>query len=154
MAKKSVIFLINGLGIEKAGSYSISIDQCMPKLAHVKETSYFTTAVISSLEYRSAYQRFFLRDTYKAEINYIKEHIINQQLPGNPTYQSLQASVNNENKLHIFVEPTNNQVVELINTVVNSLTLPEKKEVYLHLLLSQPTVNEYKNLISIVNYIK
>ena len=154
MAKKSVIFLINGLGIEKAGSYSISIDQCMPKLAHVKETSYFTTAVISSLEYRSAYQRFFLGDTYKAEINYIKEHIINQQLPGNPTYQSLQASVNNENKLHIFVEPTNNQVVELINTVVNSLTLPEKKEVYLHLLLSQPTVNEYKNLISIVNYIK
>jgi len=40
--KKSVIFLINGLGIEKAGSYSISIDQCMPNLAKVKETSFFT----------------------------------------------------------------------------------------------------------------
>lgn len=154
MTKKSVLFLINGLGIEKAGSYSIAIDQCMPRLSKVKETSFFTTAITSSLEYRGAYQRFFLGDTYKMEIDYIKENIINQQVQGNPTYQSLQASVSNEGKLHIFVEPTNNQVVELINTLVSTLTLPDKKEVYLHLLLSQPTVNEYKNLISIVNYIK
>ena len=154
MSKKSVLFLINGLGIERPGSYSIAIDQCMPRLAHVRETAYFTTAITSSLEYRSAYQRFFLGDTYRSEIEYIKNNIINQQVQGNPIYQSLQESVNNEGKLHIFVEPTNNQVVELINTLVSTLTLPEKKEVYLHLLLSQPTVNEYKNLISIVNYIK
>ncbi len=154
MAKKSVLFLINGLGIEKAGSYSISIDQCMPNLSKIKETSYFTTAITNSLEYRSAYQQFFLGDTYKTEINYIKEKVINEQLKGNPTYQSLQESVAGEGKLHIFVEPTNNQVVELINTLVSTLTLPEKKEVYLHLLLSQLTVNEYNKLINIVNYIK
>ena len=154
MAKKSVLFLINGLGIEKAGSYSISIDQCMPNLSKIKETSYFTTAITNSLEYRSAYQQFFLGDTYKTEINYIKEKVINEQLKSNPTYQSLQESVAGEGKLHIFVEPTNNQVVELINTLVSTLTLPEKKEVYLHLLLSQLTVNEYNKLINIVNYIK
>ena len=56
--KKSVLFLINGLGIEKAGSYSIAIDQCMPKLSRVKETSFFTTAIIDSLEYRSAYEQY------------------------------------------------------------------------------------------------
>ena len=154
MAKKSVLFLINGLGIERPGSYSIAIDQCMPNLAKVKETSYFQTAITNSLEYRGAYQQFFLGDTYRMEIEYIKENVINQQVKGNPIYQSLQQSVDNEGKLHIFVEPTNNQVVELINTLVSTLTLPEKKEVYLHLLLSQLTVNEYKKLISIVNYIK
>ena len=154
MVLKSVLFLINGLGVEKAGSYSISIDQCMPNLSKIKETSYFTTAITNSLEYRSAYQQFFLGDTYKTEINYIKEKVINEQLKSNPTYQSLQESVAGEGKLHIFVEPTNNQVVELINTLVSTLTLPEKKEVYLHLLLSQLTVNEYNKLINIVNYIK
>ena len=154
MAKKSVLFLINGLGIERPGSYSIAIDQCMPNLAKVKETSYFQTAITNSLEYRGAYQQFFLGDTYRMEIEYIKENVINQQVKGNPIYQSLQQSVDNEGKLHIFVDLTNNQVVELINTLVSTLTLPEKKEVYLHLLLSQLTVNEYKKLISIVNYIK
>ena len=155
MAKKSVVFLLNGLGIERPGSYSIAIDEAMPNLAKVKETSYFQTAITNSLEYRGAYQQFFLGDTYRMEIEYIKENVINQQLKGNPIYQSLQASVaNEEGKLHIFVEPTNNQVVELINTLVSTLTLPEKKEVYLHLLLSQLTVAEYKQLTSIVNYIK
>lgn len=154
MVKKSVMFLINGLGIEKAGSYSISIDECMPRLSQVKETSYFTTAVIDSLEYRSAYQRFFLGDTYGLEIEFIRNNIINQQVTNNPVYQSLQQSVSGEGKFHIFVEPTNNQVVELINTMVSMLTLPKDKQVYLHLLLPQLTVNEYKQLIGIVNYIK
>ena len=154
MAKKSVIFLINGLGIERPGSYSIAIDQCMPNLAHVKETSYFTTAYTKSLEYRGAYQRFFLGDTYSLELSYINTNVINQQLPGNPTYQSFQQSVSGEGKLHIFVEPNDKQVVDIINNLVNSLTLPEKKEIYLHLLLSQLTVSDYKDLISTVNYIK
>ena len=69
--KKSIIFLINGLGIEKPGSYSISIDQCMPNLSKLKETSFFTTAVTDSLEYKSAYQQFFLGDTYIDEINFL-----------------------------------------------------------------------------------
>lgn len=154
MAKKSVIFLINGLGIERPGSYSIAIDQCMPNLAHVKETSYFTTAYTKSLEYRGAYQRFFLGDTYSLELDYINTNVINQQLPGNPTYQSFQQSVSGEGKLHIFVEPNDKQVVDIINNLINSLTLPEKKEIYLHLLLSQLTVSDYKDLISTVNYIK
>ena len=43
----------------------------MPNLARTKETSYFTTAITNSLEYRSAYQQFFVGDTYKTELDYI-----------------------------------------------------------------------------------
>ncbi len=153
--KKSVLFLINGLGIEKAGSYSISIDQCMPQLAKIKETSFFTTAVISSLEYRSAYESFFLGDTYKREIDYIHENILGDSVKDNPTFKSLKSHMNNpEARLHVFVEPTNNKVVEEVNSLIKSLELGEKREVYLHLLLTQQTVNEYQKLVDIVNYIK
>ncbi len=153
--KKSVIFLLNGLGIEKAGSYSISLDQCMPNLARTKETSFFTTAVINSLEYRSAYKQFFLGDTYKLELKFIKDNIINSNVVNNTTYQNLVNSLsNNSSKLHIFVEPTNDRIVEEINDLVNTLNLGAGREVYLHLILPQQTVNEYKKLISIVNYIK
>ena len=153
--KKSIIFLINGLGIEKPGSYSIAIDQSMPKLSRTKETSFYTTAITNSLEYKSAYQQFFLGDTYKNELNYIKEKIINDNIGNNPTYQSFVKSVSVPNsKLHVFVEPTNEKVVEQINNLINTLSLDSNKEVYLHLILSQLTVNEYRQLISIVNYIK
>lgn len=153
--KKSVIFLINGLGIEKPGSYSISIDQCMPNLARTKETSFFTTAVINSLEYRSAYQQFFLGDTYKLELKYIKEKIINENLANNPTYQMFVNSMKTPNaKLHVFIEPNNDKIVEEINNLVNTLNLEKDREVYLHLIMSQQTINEYNKLISIINYIK
>ena len=115
--KKCVLFLINGLGIEKPGSYSISIDQSMPKLAKIKETAYFTNAITASLEYRSAYQRFYLGDTYGFELDYIKNNVLNASLPMNPTYQSFVSAVNRPNsKIHIFVEPTNDKVVEQVNT--------------------------------------
>lgn len=153
--KKSVIFLINGLGIEKPGSYSISIDQCMPNLARTKETSFFTTAVINSLEYRSAYQHFFLGDTYKLELKYIKEKILNDSLNNNLVFQSFSNSMKTPRaKLHVFMEPTTDKVVEEINDLVNKLNLEKEREVYLHLIMSQQTINEYNKLISIINYIK
>ena len=155
MNNKSVIFLINGLGVEKAGSYSIALDQCMPNLARTRETSFFTTAVIDSLEYRSAYQSFFLGNTSKAELNYIKEHIINEDLKNNPTYQKFTQSLATPNsKLHIFLEPKSEKIVEQINQLVNTLTLEANKQIYLHLLLTQQTTNEYQKLIDIINYIK
>ena len=154
--KKSVLFLINGLGIEKAGSYSIAIDQCMPKLSRVKETSFFTTAVIDSLEYRSAYEQFFLGNTYKKELKFIREKILGESLASNPVYQSFYQDVISSptSKLHVFLEPSNERIVEEVNDLVKILTLDEKKQVYLHLLVSQQTINEYQKLIEIVNYIK
>ena len=152
--KKSVLFLINGLGIEKPGSYSISIDQIMPNFSRTKETSFFTTSITKSLEYRSAYQQFFLGDTYKMEVDYLKNNVINEQIKNNQTYQSFEQNIKNEGKLHIFVEPTSEKVVDVINTLVEMLPLIENQAVYLHLLLSHLTVNDYKQLISIVNYIK
>ena len=153
--KKSFIFLLNGLGIEKAGSYSISLDQCMPNLAKTKETSFYTSAIINSLEYRSAYRQFFLGDTYKLELKYIKDNIINENISKNSVYQSMKNNLlNNNSKFHIFFEPTNDKIVESINHLVNTLNLDSQKKVYLHLILPQQTVNEYKKLITIVNYIK
>ena len=153
--KKSIIFLINGLGIEKPGSYSISLDQDMPNLCRTKETSFFTTAITNSLEYRSAYQQFFMGDTYKMELDYIKENILNNNLVNNQVYQSFASNVSKqEAKLHIFLEPTTEMVVEQINDLVSNLNLPKNKKVYIHLLLPQLTVNDYTKLTEIINYIK
>ena len=153
--KKSIMFLLNGLGIEKPGSYSISIDQCMPNLAKTKETSFFTTAVIDSVEYRSAYERFFLGDTYKNEVEYIDTNILNEGLLTNPTYLQMKNSLAIENtKLHVFLEPTNDKIVDQINKLVTTLGLGSDRKVFLHLLLTQQSITEYKKLITIVNYIK
>ena len=153
--KKSVVFLINGLGIEKAGSYSIAIDQCMPNLSRTKETSYFTTAIISSLEYKSAYEKFFLGETYRKDIEYIQENIINTNVTTNPTYQQFVQSIQGDNKkIHIFLEPSNDKIIEQVNNLVNTLPLGKDQPVFLHLLLTQQSVNEYNHLISTINYIK
>ena len=153
--KKSVVFLINGLGIETSGSYSIAIDQCMPKLSRVKETSFFTTAVIDSLEYRSAYEQFFLGDTYKKELKFIKDQILGETLSTNPTYQDIVEGLSVPTaKLHVFLEPVTERIVEEVNDFVKTLPLDSKREVYLHLLVTQQTVQEYPKLIQIVNYIK
>ena len=153
--KKSIVFLINGLGIEKPNSYSISLEQSMPHFARTMETCYSTSAIINSLEYRSAYQSFYLGDTYRLELDYIKENILNSSIQNNPVYQQFQKDILVQNsKLHIFVEPTNGKIVELINDFVSFLSLYSDKAIYLHLILPQQTTNEYQKLIDIVNYIK
>lgn len=153
--KKSIIFLINGLGIERPGSYSISIDQTMPNLSKVKETSYYTTAITSSLEYKTAYQRFFLGDTYKYELEYIKNNIINENIKNNPIYNDFSQNINiPDSKLHIFLEPTTERIVDEVNEFIKFFSVDGKKKIYLHLLISQQTINEYDQLISIINHIK
>ena len=153
--KKSILFLINGLGIEKPGSYSISIDQCMPNLSRLKETSYFTTAFTNSLEYKSAYQQFFLGDTYADEIKYLKDNVLNDNIVNNQTYQNLCNTIKNTTgKVHVFIDPTSEKVVDLINELCTRLEIPESRPIYLHLLLSHQSVAEYKKIINMVNYIK
>lgn len=153
--KKSIIFLINGLGIEKPKSYSISIDQTMPNLRKVKETSFFTTAIINSLEYKSAYQSFLLGDTYKKELKYIDSNVIGDKLIENQVFQSLQSKVNNDQtKLHIFIDPTDNAIVESLNKLLSILKAPKDKKIYLHIILSGETTSDYDSIISVVNYIK
>jgi len=116
--KKSIIFLINGLGIEKPGSYSISLDQDMPNLARTN-------------------------------------NILNANISNNQVYQEFTKNVSTpDSKLHVFLEPTTNRIVEAINDLINNLQLDKNKKVYLHLLLPQLTINDYKKLIDIVNYIK
>ena len=151
---KCILFLINGLGIEKRGSYSISIDQCMPRLSRIKETSFFTTAVTSSLEYREAYQRFFLGDTNNIEFDYIKNNIVNDSIVNNPSYQSISNLLkSNDGKFHIFIEPTSEGIIEEVNEFLSKFDLSNKK-VYLHLLLTQQTTSDYNNIIKMTNYIK
>lgn len=152
--KKSVLFLINGLGIERQGSYSLSIDQCMPNLARTKETSFFTTAVIDSVEYKTAYEHFFLGETYKKEVKYINNGIVNDNIINNPTFISMKNALSNGNKLHVFIEPTNDLIADSLNELIKKLELKPEQKVFLHLLLTQQTVTEYKKLIDIINYIK
>ena len=151
---KSVIFLINGLGIEKPNSYSISINQCMPKLSYIRETSFYNTAVINSLDSRTAYEHFFLGDTLYDELNFINNNVINN-LEGNVVYKDFSNRLRNQNsKLHIFLEPSNNKIVDSINSFIVNMGLDNNQKIYLHLLVSQQSVNEYEKLINIINYIQ
>ena len=153
--KKSILFLINGLGIEKPNSYSISIDQCMPKLSRIKETSYFTTSIINSLEPRGAYQDFFIGDSFQKEMKYLEDDVFSESLEQNEVFQKFLNTISTQGKkIHIFLEPTNNRIVELINEFVSRLNLNEQKRVYIHLLLPQQTISDYNNLISTINFIK
>lgn len=153
--KKCVMFLINGLGVEKAGSYNIALEDCMPGLFRIRETSYFTTAITASLEENSAYQRFYLGDTYKSEVEFIKNYIQSGDLAKNPTFLGLKnSSSNSDTKLHIFLEPTDQRIANEINAIYDSLELPLEKKVYVHLLLPQLTPGEYTDINNIVNYIK
>ena len=153
--KKSIIFLINGLGIERQGSYSIAIDQCMPNLAKTKETSYYTSAVINSFEYRTAYEYFFIGDSYQKELEYIKNNFIETDLTANQNFQLFKNQLTNASKkIHIFVEPKGDKIIDEINDFIGKLELTTNKEIYLHLILPQQTLEEYSKLINIVNFIK
>ena len=75
-------------------------------------------------------------------------------MPNNNTFHLLKQSCMNNHKFHIFIEATNDKIVEELNYLLNLLQLDPTKKIYLHFILPQQVVKEYSKIISIINTIK
>ena len=148
--RKTILLLINGLGIEKKDSYEVYSAALMPNMDYMTKNYLFSSLITEVGDYNNGYKSFSMDKEDKRKEDEIDKLIFDKKLDAHPSIKEL-CTIGNENKLHIFYILNDgsklNQIKELIK-----ITNPNKdKKVFIHLILTSTGINDYKNIVKVVS---
>ena len=89
MNKKTVLFLINGFGVEKKESYSIYDASIMPTFEELTKTKLFSTIDSKVNNYYDAYRNISLDVNELFNYTILDKDILNKTIVNNPTLLKL-----------------------------------------------------------------
>ena len=145
--KKSILLLINGFGIERAGSYNVYNAQLMPNLEKIRTEKIFFSIPNKYLDYKSAYRNFSIGINNPLTYNIIENNINSEQYKNNKVLKYIINEVNkNKTKLHLFVYWDCDKTIEYLNLYLKEIALQIKTKIYIHVILSHKSLLDYKDI--------
>lgn len=157
MNKKTVLFLINGFGVEKKESYSIYDETLMPTFEDLTKKYLFSKdSIVSNVNnYYDAYRNASLDVNELYNYSILDKDIENKVYLNNPNLNKLKQEIDiKKNNLHIFcLVDTSIKIVEHLKETVKYLNPNKDKKIYLHLIISSNNIEDYKGLIDVFSHI-
>ncbi len=148
--KKTVLFLMNGFGIEQIDSYNIYNSKLMPNLDSYTKNYLFTAIESKAYDLKSGYRTFSTASdlplTYSLIDNYYLKFSENKNL------NFYLNSIRPEGKVQLFLFYENEKSLEHIKSFCNYIKNKNNK-IYLHLVLTSHNTNNYKEIDKIVTKI-
>lgn len=148
--KKTVLFLMNGFGIEQIDSYNIYNSKLMPNLDSYTKNYLFTAIESKAYDLKSGYRTFSTASdlplTYSLIDNYYLKFSENKNL------NFYLNSIRPEGKVQLFLFYENEKSFEHIKSFCNYIKAKNNK-IYLHLVLTSHNTNNYKEIDKIVTKI-
>lgn len=154
--KKNILLLINGFGVEQKDSFNIYKPELMPNLDRLTKEKLFTSLSSNYLDYKDGYRNFSIGIKKPLTYNIILNHISQEEYKNNQTLKYIiQQTNNNNSRLHIICYWDNSSTIEHLTQYIRYLTPYIKKDIYIHLVLTQKSLSDYKNMLvgfNILNY--
>ncbi len=148
--KKTVLFLMNGFGIEQLDSYNIYNAKLMPNLDSYTKNYLFTQIESKAYNLTSGYRMFStgsdLPLTYSLIDNYYNKFNENKNL------NFYVNSIRPEGKVQLFLFCENEKSLDHIRKFCDFIKQKNSK-IYLHLVLTSYNTNNYKEIEKIINKI-
>lgn len=141
---KTVLFLINGLGIERKDSYNIYSSNTMPTFDNLTKEGLFCpiNTVASNLE--EAYKYFSIGTLSPLEMPYIENLLETNEITKNPKFDELHKAIFNcQGNIHFFCFLDNEKVRDDIKKFIQLVDPETQKKFYLHFVLPQNSENDY-----------
>lgn len=149
---KTVLFLINGLGIEKADSCNVYREGLMPNMDAMMNEFLFTSLPTTTNDYSSGYQTFSIGNTNPLGYSFLDNLIDENKFNENPRFNDFKNSIHSqEGALHVFCVLNSDQVVEHLKGFIKALELDVNKKVFVHVIFPQISLDDYKGLIKTLN---
>lgn len=144
--KKSILLLINGFGVEQADSYSVYSADIMPNMDRLTREKIFKTIPNNYLDYKSAYRNFSMGVNDSLTYNLIENNIFKSEYIENPLFKYIINDLKKEekNKLHIFCYWDSEKTIGQLATYVREISNQVRNKIYIHLVLCQNSVADYK----------
>ncbi len=156
MNKKTVLFLINGFGVEKKESYSIYDESIMPTFDELSKKYLFSTDTESKVSnYFDAYRNISLDVNELYNYTTIDNDVINKTLPNNQVLQKMKTDLDTrKSNLHIFcLVDTSMKIVEHLKETLKYLNPNLDKKIFLHFVISSTNIEDYKGLVEVFSKI-
>ncbi len=147
---KTILFLINGLGIEHKGSCDIYSKEVMPVMDQCSMSEFFTTVDSKAFDYTTGYQIFSTGNTDALAFPFIDKIVDENTWNQSPMYQSLSAAVQDPNSgtLHIFCFLDSPRISDHLKSFVTSLNT--NKTIFIHSIMTNPTMDGYKTIAKVL----
>lgn len=157
MNKKTVLFLINGFGVEKKESYSIYDSSLMPTFDDLTKNYLFSTIDSKVSNYYDGYRNASLDVSELYNYSIIDNDIVNKTFV---TKENL-VKLKNEHEqkkgnLHIFcLVDTSLKIVDHLKETLKFLNPnnDKNKKIYLHLIISSNNIDDYKYLVDVFSHL-
>ena len=145
--KKNILLLINGFGVEKADSYSVYSKELMPNMDRLTREKIFVTIPNNYYDYKNAYRDFSMNIKYPLTYSLIDKHINDMDYRNNQLLKYICAElVKYKSRLHIICYWDNEKTIEHLITFVKEFYTQSNAKIFIHLVLCQKSVNEYKEI--------
>ena len=155
MNKKTVLFLINGFGVEKKESYSIYDATLMPTFDELTKTKLFSTIESKVNNYYDGYRNISLDINELYNYTIIDKDILNKTFVTNPILLKLkQDNDTKKGNLHIFcLVDTSLKIVDHLKETLKILNPNHDKKIYLHCIISSNNIADYKSLTEVLSHL-
>ncbi len=151
--KKTVLFLMNGFGIEQLDSYSIYNAKLMPNLDSYTKKYLFSQIATSSYNLVSGYRVFSTGSKYPLSSSLLDSYI--DKFETNQNLNFYLNSIKLESKIHLFLSLENDKSVEHLKGFLKFIKAKKENKIFLHLVLTSDNIDNYKDvekLISKISY--
>ena len=145
--KRNILLLINGFGIERNDSHSVYSESIMPNMDRLTKERIFTSIPNKFLDYKSAYRNFSMGINDALTYSLIEKNISSGEYRNNQVFKYIvNETVKNKSRLHIICYWDSFKTIEQLSAFLKELQGTLISRVFVHLVLCQHSINDYKDI--------
>ncbi len=150
--KKNILLLINGFGVEQADSVAVYSKELMPNLDKLTSIGIFGTIGSDDLDYKSGYRKFSIGISEALTYSIVNNDISADGYKKNQLLNFIYNDVKQTNsRLHIICYFDNESTFYQLSLFLRDMVNKIDSKVFVHLILTQKTIKEYKNIERYIN---
>ena len=147
--KKTVLFLMNGFGVEQIGSFNIYNDKLMPNLDKFTKEYLFAPIESKAYDIVSGYRTFSTGSPYSLTYSLINNYV--DKFETNKNFEFYLSNIKPDGKIHIFFSLENEKGVEQLRSFLNFIKSKKQNSIFVHLVLTNNNINDYKEIERLIN---
>lgn len=152
---KTVLFLINGFGIERKGSYSVYDEKLMPTFDSLTKRYMFSKLDSNVKDVHDGYRNMSLEVDGLYNYSVYDRESKNGNIMANGVILDVQKEIiERKSKLHLFCFiDTSMEIIENLKHFIKFINKERDKNIFLHLVLTSKNYEDYPQIIEVMSKI-
>jgi hypothetical protein len=142
--KKTILFLMNGFGIEQVDSYSIYTKDLMPNLDNYTKEYLFSSIESKATTLEDGLLNF--STGVKLPLSYSLVDRIYNDYANSKNFNFYVQNIRPESKIHLFCFVESDRVLEHLKYFVNFINSKCQNPIFIHCVLTSNDINNYKEI--------